>query len=155
MFSEECFTLLVLHSPYVITSQVLTRCHFISREEASVDLKLLLLCLLSNACVYTSLCTHITLCIAAGTSELYSRKYSDMCINFVLFSSCQLSMLINTHCITKFQLQTVNWLFIILTTGPGIPISTLFENRGDRGTASILPISEQLLPLPLIQIKFF
>jgi len=33
MFSEECFTLLILHSPYVITSQLLTRCHFISREE--------------------------------------------------------------------------------------------------------------------------
>lgn len=30
-------------------------------------------------------------------------------------------------------------------TGPGIPISTLFENHGDRGTANILPISEQLL----------
>lgn len=29
-------------------------------------------------------------------------------------------------------------------TGPGIPISTLFENQGDRGTENILPVSECL-----------
>lgn len=34
---KECFTLLILHSPYVISSQVLTRCHFISREEEFVS----------------------------------------------------------------------------------------------------------------------
>lgn len=30
-------------------------------------------------------------------------------------------------------------------TGPGIPISTLFENESDRGTENTLPISRQLI----------
>lgn len=141
MFSEECFTLLVLHSPYVITSKVLTRCHF-SKEEELADM-LLLVCLLNYVGIYASLHTHSTLCILYSRVQwvLQQRRFRmvEGCIQ--LFNSCQFQQECNVHFTTKFWLQTVNNLLFILMTGPGIPISTLFENQGDRGTENILPVS--------------
>lgn len=38
-------------------------------------------------------------------------------------------------------------------TGPGIPISTLFENESDRGTENTLPVSGQLYFLLIFTIQ--
>lgn len=94
MFSEECFTLLILLSPYVITSQVLTRCHFTSRDKEFVRrFKVTAIMMLSNACMCTSLSTHIMYFVQQGLVD-YTAKKIQICVSTLSsYNTCQLPML--------------------------------------------------------------